>query len=197
MRTESDTNAAHFVMKGLNEERNMTIKELEQEIVIPEEYLSDIEKYPNLVILFNLAKKGNLESALGFYRCCIKAGTLTYTREELTKTRSKRNNARLKSTYGSWWIGGGKDLILNSLLRERGFKCEICKDTFSRENLTIDHIIPISIGGDRIEKSNLQLACRKCHTDKESEHQHRMGTLSNFALDKRKEPTVAGSISNS
>ena len=42
-------------------------------------------------------------------------------------------------------------------------KCRWCNTT---ENLTIDHIIPKSMGGSD-EKSNKQVLCRGCHNEKE------------------------------
>lgn len=38
-------------------------------------------------------------------------------------------------------------------------KCESCETT---ENLTINHIIPASVGGTH-EAKNLEILCRECH----------------------------------
>jgi hypothetical protein len=51
---------------------------------------------------------------------------------------------------------------LKFLLKKYNFKCVICGKS---ENLTIDHIKPVSLGGsDKIE--NLQILCKPCNSKK-------------------------------
>jgi len=52
--------------------------------------------------------------------------------------------------------------ILNSLLHKYKFKCVNCE---SKNNLTIDHIIPVSKGGTD-DYSNLQILCKSCNSSK-------------------------------
>jgi 5-methylcytosine-specific restriction endonuclease McrA len=47
-------------------------------------------------------------------------------------------------------------------IRDMG-KCQMCEST---ENIQVDHIFPISLGGDLIALENLQLLCRSCNTFK-------------------------------
>lgn len=55
-----------------------------------------------------------------------------------------------------------RDSLLLLMIEKNGLKCKTC---FSIENITVDHIIPISKGGsDAIE--NLQLLCRSCNSKK-------------------------------
>lgn len=49
-----------------------------------------------------------------------------------------------------------------NVFKRDGCKCLICGST---DNLTLDHIIPISRGGSN-EKENLQTFCSKCNNDK-------------------------------
>jgi 5-methylcytosine-specific restriction endonuclease McrA len=46
-------------------------------------------------------------------------------------------------------------------------KCCYCKHTFRADSLTLEHVIPLSVGGGwKIE--NLKLACRTCNTNRGS-----------------------------
>lgn len=49
-----------------------------------------------------------------------------------------------------------------SFIKEKG-KCFYC---WSREKLTLDHIQPISKGGDKFDKNNWQVLCLKCNRNK-------------------------------
>lgn len=44
--------------------------------------------------------------------------------------------------------------------------CQICRQLFPRELLSVDHIIQVMNGGTH-DKSNLQLACRPCQEEKD------------------------------
>lgn len=51
------------------------------------------------------------------------------------------------------------------LLREHGYRCMACKRIFSRRELQLDHIVPLSRGGWD-EYFNTQLLCDPCHEHK-------------------------------
>lgn len=58
---------------------------------------------------------------------------------------------------GSWWrqqIGKGV--------------CYFCEKKFSRENLTMEHLIPLSRGG-RSTKKNIVVACKQCNSLKKNQ----------------------------
>jgi 5-methylcytosine-specific restriction endonuclease McrA len=55
------------------------------------------------------------------------------------------------------------------LIDRSGHTCNICKSEFARENLTIDHIIPLFTGGRGSDIKNLQLLCNPCHVQKTKE----------------------------
>ena len=52
----------------------------------------------------------------------------------------------------------------NVFLRDR-FHCQYCMRQFSAENLTVDHVIPKSLGG-RLRWKNVVAACLKCNLTK-------------------------------
>ena len=41
--------------------------------------------------------------------------------------------------------------------------CKICNGRFDYSELEADHIIPIALGGDQWDKSNIQTLCYYCH----------------------------------
>jgi len=45
------------------------------------------------------------------------------------------------------------------------YTCQYCSNTFSRNNLTMDHVLPLSKGG-RTAWDNIVAACQRCNTAK-------------------------------
>lgn len=62
---------------------------------------------------------------------------------------------KLKKTR--WWL----DQI------NAGF-CHYCQKQFKKEELTMDHRVPVSRGG-RSVKSNVVVACKSCNTNKKAQ----------------------------
>ena len=56
--------------------------------------------------------------------------------------------------------------LKTQLIARDGLGCKSCKQEFDRENLTIDHIIPLFTGGRGSDIKNLQLLCEPCHVQK-------------------------------
>lgn len=56
----------------------------------------------------------------------------------------------------------GYKKVLKKLLHKYKFKCVFCGN---KENLTIDHIIPVSKGGSD-DEDNLQILCKSCNSKK-------------------------------
>lgn len=69
----------------------------------------------------------------------------------------KRERAKARDLRrGSWWaqqIGRGR--------------CYHCGETCAREDLTMDHVIPLSRGG-RSTKKNIVVACKQCNSHKKN-----------------------------
>ena len=53
----------------------------------------------------------------------------------------------------------------DALYKEQGGKCKGCGKKFSKENLTVDHIVPLSKGGSE-RLNNLQALCGHCNSVK-------------------------------
>ena len=66
--------------------------------------------------------------------------------------REKKKAGQLKKT--NWWHA-----LLN-----RGI-CHYCKNKFLPEELTLDHIVPLSRGG-RSVRGNVVPCCKKCNNEK-------------------------------
>ena len=69
----------------------------------------------------------------------------------------KRERAKARELRrGSWWsqqVGRGV--------------CHHCGDTFARDELTMDHLIPLSRGG-RSTKKNIVVSCKRCNSHKKN-----------------------------
>lgn len=52
------------------------------------------------------------------------------------------------------------------LVERFGLTCQGCKEEFPNEELTVDHIRPLSKGGHPRALGNLQLMCEPCNSDK-------------------------------
>ncbi len=70
----------------------------------------------------------------------------------------------------------------NILIRDR-YTCQYCKHVFSATDLTLDHVVPRSRGGNS-SWENLVTSCRKCNNRKGS----RLPEEANMALVKRPRP---------
>lgn len=83
-----------------------------------------------------------------------------------------RNRVR-KRRYGSSF-NVNKPKIRLALTKRDGYGCKECLIYHAGETLTIDHVIPISVGGSNVI-TNLQLLCRPCHEKKSAEEQRANG----------------------
>jgi len=53
------------------------------------------------------------------------------------------------------------------ILKEQSHQCLHCKNVFKDDDRwECDHIVPISCGGDALDRSNLQILCTGCHLEK-------------------------------
>jgi len=56
--------------------------------------------------------------------------------------------------------------IRKDVLKRDRYTCSICKKRLKKIFLDVDHIIPIKMGGNPIDKKNLRLLCKECHKEK-------------------------------
>lgn len=78
--------------------------------------------------------------------------------DELHPDRPPRTTARFHRE--DWRI-----LILNELADRDGLTCYLCQTPIDRDDADIDHIIPVSLGGEN-RLHNLALACPDCNRQK-------------------------------
>jgi len=84
----------------------------------------------------------------------------------MMNSRSQQIKARRKKR--------AKQRTKNSRLKKKLFGhliealCCYCQNIFSYSDLTIEHIIPLCLGGDN-EENNITLACRNCNQEKGKE----------------------------
>lgn len=55
-----------------------------------------------------------------------------------------------------------KPQLMKELLKVKGFNCYICKKKLKENNGTIDHVVPISLGGTN-DVENLEFCCHDCN----------------------------------
>lgn len=81
----------------------------------------------------------------------------------LHRVRLARRRARLLSVGGKHTA---KDIV--DLLKQQRGKCAYCKNVV-RYKYHVDHIMPVSLGGDN-DRSNLQILCPGCNQSKHASH---------------------------
>lgn len=57
-----------------------------------------------------------------------------------------------------------KNVILNTLLNRDGFKCFYCRKEMREEEMTIEHLLSINMGG-RNHLANLAISCQSCNQE--------------------------------
>ena len=72
--------------------------------------------------------------------------------DEKEVRREKEKARRLRRT--NWWYA-----------RIQDGECYYCRRSVGRENLTMDHVVPLVRGG-KSKKGNLVPACRECNSKK-------------------------------
>lgn len=58
-----------------------------------------------------------------------------------------------------------KDQLSDLVAEAYGTSCKYCDEQLTYKNYVCDHIFPLSRGGES-EKSNLQIICKRCNTQK-------------------------------
>ncbi len=121
--------------------------------------------------LENLTKQlGEIVKSLEEYTNSITAGTDYSDIRDLVETMDQRYVGQINASSAPlgvldlWVNTSGKHLSRKVLLGfKQGLVCNRCdKVMYSLDDLTVDHIVPRSRGGESVLK-NLQLLCRKCN----------------------------------
>lgn len=90
-----------------------------------------------------------------FVKYAITLGCMDYYFTPVDAQHVRRERAKAKDLRGTqWWrqqLGKGV--------------CYHCEESFSRESLTMDHLIPIVRGGAS-SKSNVVVSCKSCNSAK-------------------------------
>ena len=54
------------------------------------------------------------------------------------------------------------------VLNRDNWTCNYCKKKLFNSDATVDHIVPLSRGGERLDSNNLVAACRSCNSAKKN-----------------------------
>lgn len=76
--------------------------------------------------------------------------------KQRTQAKAKKEAANRRRSQ----FAAQRDHLMLQLIERDGYECQTCKTV---DDLTIDHIIPLSKGGSD-ELENLQLLCRRCNS---------------------------------
>ena len=68
---------------------------------------------------------------------------------------------RIGSTYDSSWRH-----VRLTILRRDGYLCQIRGPRCTGEATEVDHIVPIIVGGARLDPANLRGSCQNCNGDR-------------------------------
>jgi 5-methylcytosine-specific restriction endonuclease McrA len=95
-----------------------------------------------------------------------------YRRRLSYRRRQKKKDYVRRKRAGSFCNKKVKARLKTSLIERDGQQCNTCKLSLCRNDLTIDHILPLFMNGNSA-LANLQLLCRPCHKEKEKQDQIR------------------------
>ena len=134
-------------------ERTKKYREKNKEIIIIKKRL---EYLKNRKIILEIAKKYYQENKekIAIYSKAYRQNNIE---KILIKNRNRKNKLRASSK--------NSDIDNKYLLEilEKSIKCPLCKNLYkNKTDKHIDHIIPISIGGEH-KKSNIRVICKKCN----------------------------------
>ena len=120
------------------------------------------------------------------------------THSRLLKAKIQRQGSGMQDVYDSNWAKTSRTYrILNPL-------CEVCKAVGLLVDVTpggykgcVDHMVPVSLGGNLYNRDNLLALCKSCHDTKSNYERNGIGAF-DIALDgdakyipKRREDVVA------
>lgn len=88
-----------------------------------------------------------------------------FSKDYRRKVKNRENTLVQREKYGSF-VGNRQSLKDALYTKQRGH-CNWCRFWFPKEQLTIDHIIKVTEGGDN-KFRNLRLLCKTCHEIKDA-----------------------------
>jgi len=101
----------------------------------------------------------------------------TNFRRNLSYHRRRRKKQKVRrSRAGSFNKTSVKTNLKILLIARDGQCCNLCKEALDWNDLTIDHILPLFIGGNS-DMKNLQLLCRPCHEEKSRHEQKNSSSI--------------------
>lgn len=98
----------------------------------------------------------------------VKSALQAYRAKPEYKEINIRNVAKRRSRIlGS--SGKLSDGIIKKLLVSQKNKCVCCKTNLSKVEYHLDHIMPLSLGGENVD-NNVQILCKSCNLSKHAKH---------------------------
>lgn len=85
----------------------------------------------------------------------------------------QRANPELKAAYDSAYYArtrgsvDAENFTLDEIYRRDGGECHLCEEPVSRDQATMDHVIPASLGGPHT-RANVRLAHRSCNSSRKT-----------------------------
>lgn len=61
------------------------------------------------------------------------------------------------------WVKNNHQSLRLQIAKDNNYICKKCGIKFSIDNLILDHIKPIALGGGEFDKTNVQILCRDCN----------------------------------
>lgn len=92
-------------------------------------------------------------------------------KEKYGRTFNRRGREKLKEYYGGDWRQHYERINRERVYKRDGMRCQLCGikvrriKTYRDDQASVDHIVPLSIGGDHTY-ANVQTCCMRCNSEK-------------------------------
>ena len=88
---------------------------------------------------------------------------------EKIKIRDMKRRAKKYASGGSFSVEDFQVCLLQHKIKANQYYCHWCKRAMSRNEITLDHVMPLTLGGIHT-KENIVIACRSCNCSKGKKH---------------------------
>ena len=78
----------------------------------------------------------------------------------------QESNPRVRATSNERGYDYAWQKVRVAVLRRDNWTCHYCQKLLKNSDATVDHLVPLSRGGDRLNQDNLVAACRSCNSSK-------------------------------